>query len=67
MVPLAAMPTWMQTLGAATPVRWGIVALEGATWRGLSAVELLAPIARLVAVGVACIGLSVVVAEREAT
>ncbi len=36
MVPLVAMPAWMRALGDASPVKWGILALEGAVWRGFS-------------------------------
>lgn len=35
MVPLVAMPPWMQQVSVVSPVRWAIVALEGAIWRGL--------------------------------
>lgn len=41
MVPLSVMPEWMRVLSDASPVKWGIVALEGATFRGLSIRELL--------------------------
>ena len=51
MVPLSVMPSWLRTLSAASPVKWGIVALEGATVRGLTARELLPSCAALVAVG----------------
>lgn len=34
MVPLLAMPGWMQTASNFSPVKWGIYALEGAIWRG---------------------------------
>jgi ABC-2 type transport system permease protein len=51
MVPLSVMPSWLRTLSAASPVKWGIVVLEGATVRGLDARELLPACAALVAVG----------------
>ncbi|RJP79891.1 MAG: ABC transporter permease [Candidatus Zixiibacteriota bacterium] len=34
MVPLFIMPSWMQSLATFSPVRWTILALEGAIWRG---------------------------------
>ncbi len=40
MVPLSAMPEWMRSLSNASPVKWGIFALEGAIWRDLPAREL---------------------------
>lgn len=40
MVPLSLMPSWMADAGRISPVRWGIVALEGALFRGFSYQEL---------------------------
>jgi ABC-2 type transport system permease protein len=53
MVPLFAMPAWMQAAGAVSPVKWSILALEGAIWRGFGPAELAVPCAVLLAVGVA--------------
>jgi ABC-2 type transport system permease protein len=53
MVPLFAMPDWMQALSVVSPVRWAILAFEGALWRGFSPQEMLLPCGILVAVGVA--------------
>jgi ABC-2 type transport system permease protein len=53
MVPLFAMPAWMQSAGTVSPVKWSILALEGAIWRGFGAAELAVPCAVLLAVGVA--------------
>jgi ABC-2 type transport system permease protein len=52
MVPLFAMPAWMSTVGTLSPVKWGILALEGATWRGFGWAQMAPPLAVLVAVGV---------------
>ncbi len=51
MVPLSAMPSWMLPLSDLSPVKWGIVALEGATWRSFSPAELLLPCLVLVGIG----------------
>jgi len=51
MVPLAVMPGWMQSLSVISPVRWMILAYEGAIWRNFSAVEMATPCAILVAIG----------------
>ena len=59
MIPLFVMPSWMQTVSNLSPVKWGIVALEGATWRGFSAAEMATPLAVLVLVGVAGFALGV--------
>jgi ABC-2 type transport system permease protein len=52
-VPLIAMPPWMQQASSLSPVKWGIVALEGAIWRGFSWREMAVPCAILLAVGAA--------------
>jgi len=53
MVPLVAMPSWMIQIGAFSPVRWSVQALEGAIWRGYSYNEMLQPVLVLVGIGVA--------------
>jgi ABC-2 type transport system permease protein len=50
-VPLIAMPPWMQKASSLSPVKWGIVALEGAIWRGFSWREMAFPCAILLTVG----------------
>jgi ABC-2 type transport system permease protein len=64
MVPLVAMPAWLRTLGNVSPVKWGIVALEGASWRGLRPMELALPCAILIGVGLASFAAGVVRASR---
>ncbi len=54
MVPLAFMPHWMAQVGVVSPVRWGILAFEGALWRGFSLQEMLLPCGIQLATGVAC-------------
>jgi ABC-2 type transport system permease protein len=51
MIPLIAMPAWMQTASNVSPVKWGILGLEGAIWRGFSAAEMVLPCAILIGVG----------------
>ena len=36
MVPLFVMPAWMATASNVSPVKWAILALEGALWRGFT-------------------------------
>lgn len=52
MIPLLFMPSWMRALSSASPVKWAILALEGAVWRGLSPTEMIVPCGILLAVGV---------------
>lgn len=43
MVPLFFMPEWMRTIGHISPVKWSILAMEGAVWRGFSPADMLLP------------------------
>jgi len=65
MIPLIAMPDWMQTVSNISPVKWGILALEGAIWRGFSAEEMLGPCGVLVAVGAVSFALGVRILSRR--
>jgi ABC-2 type transport system permease protein len=51
MVPLFVMPPWMATASNASPVKWAVLALEGALWRGFTPAEMVLPCAILAAVG----------------
>lgn len=60
MIPLFAMPGWMQAASNASPVKWLLLAIEGAVWRGFTLVEMLPALGILLAVGgalVACVAL----------
>ena len=67
MVPLSLMPESLQSLSVLSPVRWGIVALEGALWRGLSWSELMRPVAALLCMGALAFGGGVVRMGRVAS
>lgn len=54
MLPLFAMPPWMRTASQISPVKWAILALEGALWRGFTLQEMLLPCAILTTLGIAC-------------
>lgn len=51
MVPRMIMPAWLVSVGAYSPVRWGLVALEHALWRGGGMRAWVEPAALLVGVG----------------
>jgi len=53
------MPRWMATTGNFSPVKWAILAMEGALWRGFSLREMLLPCAILVAVGIVTFAIGV--------
>lgn len=65
MVPVSLMPGWLQTLSDASPVKWAILALEGAIWRGVSDAELLRAWAVLVIGGALAFVLGVVRTRRS--
>jgi ABC-2 type transport system permease protein len=60
MIPLFILPSWVQTIGNLSPVKWGILAIEGAIWRGFTPAEMLLPCGILLGVG----GLGFVVGAR---
>jgi len=52
MIPLFIMPSWMRTVSHISPIKWSMLALEGAIWRQFSLAEMLLPCGILVLVGV---------------
>ena len=50
-VPLIAMPPWMQLASHISPVKWGILAVEGAIWRNFQLTEIMVPVIILLAIG----------------
>jgi ABC-2 type transport system permease protein len=57
MIPLFIMPPWMLQLSNLSPVKWAVLGIEGAIWRGFSFAEMATPIAILLATGALCGGL----------
>ncbi len=53
MIPLAFMPDFFARISNFSPVKWAILALEGAIWREFSWSEMLVPLTVLVGIGVA--------------
>ncbi len=51
MVPLIFLPQFVQTVGHVSPVKWSILALEGAIWRGFTPGEMLRPCLVLAGIG----------------
>lgn len=66
MVPLLMMPNWMLAIGAFSPIRWSITALEGAIWRGFTPAQMATPLGILVGTGLVCFTVGVfILARRE--
>jgi ABC-2 type transport system permease protein len=59
MMPQFIMPGWMQTVGNVSPVKWAILAFEGAVWRSFTLSEMLLPCAILLGFGVLCFAVGV--------
>lgn len=64
MIPLVFMPSFMRTISHASPVKWSVLALEGAIWRGFTLTEMLLPCGILLAVGAVCLTVGTVVLSR---
>jgi ABC-2 type transport system permease protein len=54
MIPLIAMPAWMIGASHASPIKWAVLALEGAIWRGFAPADMLLPCGILLSVGIVC-------------
>lgn len=67
MIPLIAMPPWLQSLSHFSVVKWGILAVEGAVWRGLTWGELVLPLGILLAVGAAGFAAGAAILSRADT
>ncbi|MBD3170431.1 MAG: ABC transporter permease subunit [candidate division Zixibacteria bacterium] len=64
MIPLAFMPSWMLTISHISPIKWGILALEGAIWRGFSFTEMLLPLGVLLGFGIVSFVIGIFVLSR---
>jgi ABC-2 type transport system permease protein len=64
MVPLVFMPSFMKTISHFSPVKWSILSLEGAIWRGFTWSEMLLPCGALVLVGTICLVIGTAVLIR---
>ena len=61
MVPLSVMPPWLQEASGLSPVQWGIMALEGATWRAFGWSDLARHLVPLAALGLSGFGVGAAV------
>lgn len=52
MIPAMFLPGFLQRISFISPIRWAILALEGAIWRGFSWSEMLLPCAVLLGIGI---------------
>jgi ABC-2 type transport system permease protein len=66
LLPLIAMPEWLLAMSHFSPVKWAILALEGAIWRGFNLAEMLLPLSILLSVGVLSFALGARILSRSA-
>jgi len=64
MMPLAFMPAWMRSISHFSPVKWGILAMEGGIWRHFSLTEMLLPCGILLVLTAAFFALGVLMLRR---
>ena len=65
MVPLIAMPVWMQHVSNFSLVKWAVLGVEGAVWRGFGWTEMAVPIGILLAAGCLTLGLGAMILARS--
>lgn len=51
MIPVMFMPSWLLTISHASPVKWGILAIEGGVWRNFTYAEMMLPAGMLLGIG----------------
>jgi len=64
MIPVMFMPGFIQKFSVISPIKWSILAIEGAIWRGFSLTEMLMPCAILVGVGIVGVVLGSMILSR---
>jgi ABC-2 type transport system permease protein len=64
MVPYMFMPTWMKTLSHISPIKWGILSVEGGIWREFSLSEILLPVLVLLGIGALFFTIGVTILTR---
>lgn len=67
MIPVFMMPPWMQAAGSFSPLKWTVIALEGAIWRGFGLRDMLLPCGLLLGIGAVCFAVGVQVLRKTAT
>jgi ABC-2 type transport system permease protein len=65
MIPVMFMPGFMQNLSHFSPVKWSILAMEGAIWREFSLAEMMLPCGILLGVGVVGMVIGSVMLSRK--
>jgi ABC-2 type transport system permease protein len=59
------MPQFMKSLSILSPVKWGILAMEGAIWRDFSLSEMMLPCGILLGIGIAGVAIGTRLLNRN--
>jgi ABC-2 type transport system permease protein len=65
MLPLIAMPPWLQSISHISPIKWSILAMEGAIWRNFTFTEMIIPCCVLLAIGAVSFLLGIIILRRQ--
>ena len=65
MIPVMFMPQFMQGLSYLSPIKWGILAIEGAVWRDFDFAEMMLPCGILLATGVIGVVVGTTIMTKE--
>ena len=65
MIPVMFMPAIVQKFSVISPIKWGILAIEGAIWRDFSLQEMLFPCSILLAVGALGLVIGTIILQRS--
>ena len=65
MIPLMFMPPWMASISNFSPVKWSVLAAEGAIWRGFGPGEMATPVAVLLSIGLVGFVIGIAVLKRS--
>jgi ABC-type multidrug transport system permease subunit len=59
MIPQFLRPAWMLAAGNLSPIKWALVGMEGALWRGFALAEMALPCLILLGFGAICFAIGV--------
>ncbi len=57
MIPYMFLPDWIKTIASVSPVKWTVIAMEGAIFRGFTLGDMMLPCGVLLGIGVVCFAL----------
>jgi ABC-2 type transport system permease protein len=67
MIPVFAMPPWMQTMSNFSPLKWTTLVIEGAIWRGFTFQDMLVPCGILLSIGILAFAIGVRLIRNAST